>query len=264
VRSPRKSLLWLADEARHLLGADVQVTLRPGWTLRSHPAAFRGAYYAQVNDPVQIREFDGFLASLTPGTYLLDLGAHFGAFSLAALHYGGPEARALAVDPSPQACRMMRIQGRLNGLADRFSVVQAAVSDHSGTETMVAIGVLADGYFAVPAKGLPAPELTLTEAITVDDLVGRMGRLPTHIKIDVEGAEAAVLRGAKHTLSRAPAPLLFVEFHNALIRQRQADPSESVRLLHQAGYRVYSTEGVELDEAALLAADLVRTQARRS
>ena len=91
----------------------------------------------------------------TPGMVLFDLGAHFGLFSLAALHYGGANAQAVAIDASPVAERLIRIQAALNGVAERVTVIRACVCEHSGVRDMVAVGVLADGYFSAPGTIIP-------------------------------------------------------------------------------------------------------------
>ena len=143
---------------------------------------------------------------------LFDIGAHFGLFSLAALHYGGLTARAVAVDPSPVATSLLRVQAQLNGAAERLNVIQASVHDRPGSRNMVAVGVLASGYYISPPQGHPVSELSKTRAVTVDGLVEELGTIPTHIKIDVEGAEAAVLRGGRKTFSANPAPIVFSKY----------------------------------------------------
>ena len=67
-------------------------------------------------------------------------------------------------------------------------------------------------------------ELTKTAAVTIDQLADQFGA-PTHIKIDVEGHEAAVLLGREKTLSRF-APLPVLELHNEMIRSEGGDPSD--------------------------------------
>lgn len=81
---------------------------------------------------------------------LFDIGAHFGLFSLAALHYGGRDARAIAVDPSTVAVRFLKIQAGLNDAVDRLRIVEASVAAHTGRQDMVAVGVLANGFYVVP------------------------------------------------------------------------------------------------------------------
>jgi FkbM family methyltransferase len=265
LRAPGKSLRWGWHRLRFALGARQTVAIRPGWSLVCHPLAYRHSYVAQQTDPEQVAEFDAFLAACTPGMTLLDIGAHFGLFSLAALHHGGPEARALAVDASPTAVEMVRVQAALNGVADRLQVVQACVCDQpAGVRGMVAVGVLADGYFAAPAEHHTARDLTSVRVVTLDQLVDRGGFRPSHIKIDVEGFEGQVLKGGEKVLTGCPAPLLFLELHNRLIRERGEDPAEVLGLLDRFGYTLCDPAGAPLGRHTLLARPLVRVSARRA
>src|SRR5688572_21291106 len=166
LRSPSATLAWLRDDLRHRIGADRVVEMRPGWKLRCHPAAYRMAYRAQADDLDQVDELDSFIASCTPGMVLFDLGAHFGMFSLAAIHYGGSGARAVAVDPSHSACRMTAAQAAVNGAGGRISVVEAAVAAHPGSCEMVPVGVIAAGYFSAATDSHGQGERRTVRAVT--------------------------------------------------------------------------------------------------
>jgi FkbM family methyltransferase len=250
------------DEARHLVGADRLVEIRPGWSLRCHPAAYDFAYHAQVDDPEQVAEFDGFVKLCRPEMVLFDVGAHFGLFSLAALHYGGAGARAVAVDPSPTAARMMKIQARLNGVVGRMEIVEAAAGHEDGWQELVATGVNGAGYF-VPPGDHAGREVCRSRAVTLDALAEERRLTPTHVKIDVEGAEAAVLRGGEGLLSRDEPPVLLLELHNEIIRSRGGEPRETLTLLRGFGYETFSPEMSPLGEDYVLGRPLVRVICRK-
>jgi len=261
LRRPGASLAWLRDSLAHAAGRDRLVAIRPGWSVRCHPAAYRCDYRVFVDDPEQALELDTFIANCSDAMTLLDLGAHFGLFSLAALHYGGPGARALAVDPSPTAVRMLRCQARLNGVERRLEVIHAAASAREGTLDLVDAGVAAGGYY-VPAERHPMGERTAVPSVTIDSLArAAPGRL-THIKIDVEGAEAEVLRGARAVLTSAHAPILFVELHNAISARVGRDPIEALSLLADRGYALFRLDGTPATPEWILERDLVRIIAR--
>jgi FkbM family methyltransferase len=264
LRSPSRSGAWAYDELRYATGLRQTVEVRPGWSLRCHPAAYRFAYYAQKQDLDQVAEFDGFIASCHRGMVLFDLGAHFGIFSLAALHYGGMTARALAVDPSPLAVRMMKIQSELNDVGDRLQILQASVGCKQGWQEMVSTGVTAAGYYVAPTSEHTGRELTQTRAVTLDQLVQEYGTLPTLLKIDVEGYEAAVLEGGQYILSRADAPALFLELHNQIVRERHGDPSEALSLLRKSGYRLFTVDGRSTDEGRVVNAPIIRIIAKKA
>lgn len=262
IKAPAVSARWLVDDLRHRLGQDQSVELRPGWTVRCHPAAYRVAYEILSEDPDQRAELDGFIDACTPGMLLFDIGAHFGVFSLAALHYGGDEARAVAVDPSPMSMQMLEIQGRINGVTQRLETVHAAVADKPGTAEFVSVGVLAAGYFTAPEKHHSSKERTTVKTVSIDQLVEQTDIRPTHLKIDVEGFEAGVLRGAQKLLSEHPVPTVFLELHNEIIRERGLDPAESLELLEQAGLGSFSHNGVPTTRNAILSQPLIRLVAR--
>jgi FkbM family methyltransferase len=261
LRAPAKSLAWGWRQTRYLAGARELREVRPGWAVVCHPLAYRHSYFAQLEDPEQAAEFDAFVARCFPGMVLFDLGAHFGLFSLAALHYGGPAARAVAVDASPTAERLLRIQAELNGVADRMQVVRACVCDAVGVREMVAVGVLADGYFTAPGPD-HGRETSPTPAVTLDHLARQTGLRPTHVKIDVEGFEASVLDGGAEVLRGDPAPLVFLELHNDILRGRGEDPAEVLGRLARLGYRVVDAHA-GAPGAALTDRPLVRLVARR-
>jgi FkbM family methyltransferase len=260
LKHPLKALGWLWCEVRVCVGLLADVEIRPGWRVRSHPAALTMAYTAQLTDPEQAAEFDQFLSSCSPGMRLFDVGAHFGIFSLAAVHYGGETASAIAIDPSPFATRMVRFQARNNHVDDRIRVLQASAGASSGVTQMVAAGIGSAGYFVAPSADHKLQEQTTVKMVSVDQLAMETGS-PTHLKIDVEGYEAEVLEGASETLARCPAPLVFLELHADFIRARGSDPYEPLTKLLDAGYRLFDTQGSPAQPNELVQRPLTRLMA---
>lgn len=263
LRSPNGSMEWAWAQAKYFAGIKDVVEIRPGWPLICHPAAFRFAYFAQKDDPDQVAEFDSFIKEITPGAILLDIGAHFGIFSLALLHYGGPDSIAIAIDPSPMAAEFIRKQANLNGVSGRLRVIQAAVGNQTGYQPMISVGVLSSGYFVQPSPEHPDSELTLTRTTTLDELADAAPRLPTHVKIDVEGEELAVLRGGSKLLGGNKAPLLFIELHNEIVSQSARSPDETVRWLRALDYEIFAPCGDRLNDRQILEKPLIRVVAKK-
>jgi len=258
LRSPSKSSQWLWDASRFYLGTRETLHFPSNWTLICHPHAYRVAYQAQIADPEQREEFQNFVLHCSPNMFLLDIGAHFGVFSLAAAHFGGT---AIAIDPSPIATRMIAIQSALNQLSGCIRIIQAAVTNEGGTADLVSSGVFSDGYFKM-IQGEAKSELTRTEAVTINQLVTQYGP-PSHIKIDVEGQEAAVLHGGRKALARY-SPILFLELHNEMIISEGGDPNLALEELVQLGYETYALNGNEVERDFILQKPLIRIVAART
>ena len=258
LRSPSRSTQWLWDASRFYLGSTETLRLPPSWSLICHPHAYRVAYQEQIADPEQREEFQNFVRQCSSSMFLFDIGAHFGVFSLAAAHFGG---RAIAIDPSPIATRMIARQSALNQLTDNVRIIQAAVSSEGGAVDMLSSGVFGEGYFTI-RRGRAKSELTRTNAITIDQIVGQYGA-PTHIKIDVEGQEAAVLRGGRRALDQH-SPILFLELHTEMIASEGDDPNLALNELIRLGYETFALNGNSLGRDAILQEPLIRIVAARA
>lgn len=235
LRSPSKSVEWLGDSIRYRNGAIKTIELIDGWRVVCHPYAFKVFDRDQLRDPEQSLEFRNFLSHCNENMLLFDVGAHFGIFSLAAAQFGG---RAVAVDPSPMATKMIAIEAELNNSVDRICILQATVTKFNGITPMLNSGVFSDGYFtAAPGRSDASP----TQAITIDELSAKFGA-PTHIKIDVEGQEADVICGAQLTLQQF-APVLFLELHTDILISNGADPKSVLNDLFHFGYNCFALDG---------------------
>jgi FkbM family methyltransferase len=171
---------------------------------------------------------------IQPGWTVLDIGANIGFFSLTFARSVGPAGRVLAFEPQPTIHDILTRNIEVNApWVERF---RAIVSDQIGTRPFVDLHNLnADqvawlGSVSVTstADGIHS-RMVDTPALTLDSL--GLARCD-FIKIDVEGHEAAVIRGAAGTIS-AHAPILSLEAHAA-----DADYG-FVHSLKEQGYRFW-------------------------
>jgi FkbM family methyltransferase len=258
LRSPSKSAEWMWDTARFSLGVTTTLKISPDVSLAMHPHAYKVACKAQIAEPEESAEFQNFLSYCNGKMFLFDIGAHYGLFSLAAAHFGG---KAVAVDPSAMAIRMIARQITLNHAGDKIRTLQAAVSDTSGELQMLSSGVFSEGYFKL-AAGRSASELTKIRAVTIDEMASEFA-VPTHIKIDVEGHEAAALRGGREIFTRHK-PILFLELHNQMVAADGGDPNAALDELQRLGYAPFSYTGDLLDRPAIFSKPITRLVARHA
>jgi FkbM family methyltransferase len=161
----------------------------------------------------------------TGGT-LYDIGAHIGVYSCAWLKLGGEQVEAF--EPAPYNLDVLRATLKRNGLAGRVRVHAFALGDRNGEADLVAgradVGASSAAYLeeyggaelppgvqfeALPNSGrIKVPVHTLDALFTESEL-----RIPTVLKLDIEGAEAAALAGAEGVLARWQ-PAVLCEVHS--------------------------------------------------
>lgn len=175
---------------------------------------------------------------------LVDCGADIGLISTLLSARCSNVARILAFEPNPEAFPILK--SNVERLSPAGECHPAAVSDFSGRAELRSPRADATGHarfiVSCPEGDIPV--------MRVDDL----GIDPRHgllLKIDVEGAELGVLRGAAATLSAAAWFVVLFEAHPEVARRTGIDPIECVRLLSSLGdcrFQVAETPGIRLME----------------
>jgi FkbM family methyltransferase len=134
-----------------------------------------------------------------PGQTVVDVGANIGVFALWAAGPVGSTGRLVAVEPNPKAATWL--QRNVEPFGGRATVCEVACGEREAQlELMYPPNRLSVGSF------LPRDDRTEVVSVPVrrlDDLLDEQSIGPIDLlKIDVEGVEAAVLRGAKQSLAR--------------------------------------------------------------
>jgi len=212
-RRPAPALLKRAHEfvLDHLPGDHLVSTLPGGERIRA------AARYRQLSwNP---EEYRAFRAAVRPGSIVLDVGANVGAYTLLFAMWTGPAGRVFAFEPAPEARDGLRMHVALNGVADRVEIVCAAAADAVGSARFAIDG--ASGANAL-AAGSNAASIEV-ETTTLDEFCRTRNLLPDVVKIDVEGTELDVLKGARRVLA-SPDVRAFLEFHPSIWSSRGVTP----------------------------------------
>lgn len=156
---------------------------------------------------------------MKPGDVFYDVGANVGAYSLVAARYFAGEVKVYAFEPAflnfSQLCRNLI----LNKCSDTVMPLPVALSDQTtigefNYHSLVAGDSMHTFGEAIDYKGEDfTPAFTQpTLSYRLDDLIDQFKLpIPTHIKIDVDGIEKAVLEGAPETLSNSSLRSVVVE-----------------------------------------------------
>lgn len=160
-----------------------------------------------------------FINSVDKEDVIWDVGANVGLFSIFASRVG---ADVIAFEPDPSFAQRLQRNRYLNG--QDINVNEIALSDENGTATLYSDGV--DGM---------SPGLTKEDGEQRSEVSIRSARgdgldspVPDVLKIDVEGAEASVLRGMENILPSVNT--VFVEVHQEML-PRFGDSIDTVREL---------------------------------
>lgn len=214
MRAPRskRPFKWLASRFTMRIRRGPLEGLR--WIVASGSRFIGGRY-----DPPSTRAMS---EAVEPGSVVFDVGAHVGYLTSVASLAAGPDGRVYAFEPHPLNLLYLHRHVTLNGL-ENVRIIEAAAGEQAGRAgfdegTGTGTGHLSDAGSLV------------VETVTLDGLVDT-GELPPPdvLKVDVEGAEARVLRGARRILrDHRPTVLLSTHGSEAL--------EESVGLLREAGY----------------------------
>jgi FkbM family methyltransferase len=158
-------------------------------------------------------EYHAFKSDIASGDTVLDVGANLGAYAVLFGQWVGPAGRVFAFEPAPEARRGLERHVALNGLDDRIVVRPEAMSEREGTVRFRASGPHGDNRI-MKIDGDDAADRIDVVTTSIDVFCRERNLQPRFIKVDVEGAELDVLRGARATIAAAGASLdLYVEMH---------------------------------------------------
>lgn len=187
--------------------------------------------------PDGVDEFTGFMEVSSDRKTFWDVGALFGIFSLA-FSLRSAERRALAFEPNPVSRAKLDECIRLN------PATNIAVYDFPlGLPGQMVEFERGFHYTAVAGLAVRPDEVDIAskETMSVDGLIERGFAQPDLIKIDVEGHEFEVLRGAEKLLVSSK-PALALELHPDLLARKNSSALAIAEYLEQAGYVLLDTK----------------------
>ena len=220
---------------------EIIVDLPTGGRMLINPADYV-SYYIYMLGLFEGEILRATLAQLNEGDTFFDIGGHFGQYTIAASRKVGPNGRVHVFEPGPIQDRYLRKNIEINRL-ENVTVANVALSDEPGelalhTPSFADIGKsqLADPAEASDAVRVP---VTTLDAYCEENAIERIDVM----KVDVEGAEFGVFKGAARVMREFPPRAIFYESVDSLCEAFNHTPEEMHRYLEAAGYKVHAVEG---------------------
>lgn len=190
---------------------------------------------------------------LAPGNTFVDVGAHIGYYSLKAAPLVGPNGHVIAIEPNPNTLPRLRDNLQASGAsvvrvepfacADVDAMLDLFASSHSNT------GETSLSQANASQDGAPTATYRV-RARPLDDILREAGVSHVNaVKIDVEGAEMMVLKGAQKTLDR-DHPMLLVEVVDKQLQAMGSSAAEVQQFLSAHGYRARRSFGFNTEFVA--------------
>ena len=210
-------------------------------------------------------EISFFRSRFQPGMTFIDVGANVGLYSALALSTPGFRGRVLAIEPHRESRIYLQKTIQSNAAAAASAtIVGLAASDRAETLTLYQ-NPDNKGDNRLYPDGLLHGQETIG-ADTLDNICREHGVASVgFIKIDVQGAEAKVVRGARGVLGASSDCILMTEFWPYGLARCGADALEYLDLLRALGFRLYELSGNQgtLTAIGTPHALVERTQGRR-
>jgi FkbM family methyltransferase len=200
-------------------------------------------------EPIAYRRFKRMLR---PGMTVLDVGASFGLYSVAAARVVGSSGRVYAFEPARRTAAALRLHLQWNGVAEHVDVIEAAAADRTGSavfweqETSFVASLVEAAARREERRYRTSLEPRRVRTLTLDHFCRERELEPAIIKVDVEGSEARVLQGACDLLHRARA-VVFLELHPG-VASGDSGPVDALHKLAASGWEWELLEGTAVTE----------------
>ncbi len=178
---------------------------------------------------------------LNPGMTFIDVGAHFGYFTLLGSYLVGNNGQVHSFEPSPSTYNILKIN---TSSLQNIILNNCAISSKKETVLINDYGIKYSAYNSIYGARLPkdtikkiTPKKHKIDAISIDEYIENTGIKPDFIKIDAESAEYQILIGMEKTINKIH-PIITIEVGDYGVEG--VPPSkELIKYLIEKGYKPY-------------------------
>ena len=174
------------------------------------------------------------------GDTVIDIGAHLGVFSYFLAQQVGPTGKVYSFEPAEKTFNALSQTIKFNGFGDFVKVSKTAVFDSSGELTFYVYdnSTISNGNSISAHNTIGKIRKTTVDKISLDDLMisEKIEKLSL-IKIDAEGAELEILKGAKSLLNKFH-PFITLEVHPISFDDAQKTLKKLYEIIIEYGYKI--------------------------
>jgi len=187
-------------------------------------------------EPAVRREIERIASS---DVNIIDIGANIGYYSILASRLIGSEKRVFSFEPQVSMVSKLRRNIELNALRN-VKVFPFALSDAPGTVTFHVPPEGTEALGSMHANGrFEVVKTVEVETQRLDDVMSNLGNPKIGlIKMDAEGAELPILRGATQLLSSPDKPVLIFEANEKNCKPFDYCVFDLLQYVHSFGYRL--------------------------
>lgn len=197
----------------------------------------RNMYYLGFLEPRYLKCLSRYVS---PGNVFIDIGANVGYYTIWAAKQVGQSGRVFSFEPNPIAFHHLQDNVAF-GNYNNVSLYQVALGEsNSAGELMLCVGQTGGSRLITDnANGtevITVPIKTLDTCLQSDGLLLNLSQKVDVIKVDAEGAETSILKGAHSLLTTHSRPYLMVEVDNGLLKALGSSARQLLDHLHQLDY----------------------------
>lgn len=218
----------------------VWVDVEPGVTMRLDPFD-KVTLTILAQGTWEPRTWQEMQAHIPEGGTFIDVGAHVGWYSLKAAKKVGPKGRVISIEPNPETIPSLKENIRANRDESIITVAPVACASSESVLTLYAAPRLNTGESSLSKanasqEGQPAASYQV-RARPLDDIAKDAGLTRADfLKIDVEGAEFLVLKGATTVLDSF-RPVVVLELVDSQLKSMGTSEEEVVAFMRLHGYK---------------------------
>lgn len=190
-----------------------------------------------VKEEYEPEVWRSLISEFQPGDTFVDVGTYIGLYTIAAAQRVGPQGRVVALEPNPENYAVTEAHVKLNGLENRVELLQFAAGARDES-----VGFCLRGDVShVAVDGDDAQHTA--RCVRLDTVL--RDRPVEILKIDVEGYEEMVLRGAENLLmaSSGSPRVIYIEVHPYAWSSIGTTSDSLLEVLARCGYVAAGLDG---------------------